>query len=445
MSQGAVGRARAQTGRQVVIVIVLALAVGVALAVLARRNYFFDLRVYYGALNYWARDGGEIYDYLKPFTPYGFTYPPFAALAMLPMALVPLGLAQVISVTLAVTTTGLVLWWLVDPIARRQGWTRWFAFAVVACLAAAFEPLRETVSFGQVNTLLLFLVAVDLLWFVRRGSRWGGVWIGLATAIKLTPGIFIVYLLVTRRWRAAMTAIAASTVVTLFAAAVAPDASREFWTSALLNTNRVGSLAFVSNQSLQGMLDRLHLPHLSSALWPLLVLAVLVVWVWRLRAVPRAIVSAVARRVPALRPATARPVDDVTGLALTGLVGVLVSPVTWVHHLVFLVPALLLLVDHAFAAPAGSRRRRRLLAFAIISYAVLSSGIVWIWEHNDKGVLGFVGSSAYVWVTLALLIALPLRERPLSDERGGRSSAGPEPAHVAQLGEGDRQPSGRPL
>ncbi len=78
--------------------------------------------------------------------------------------------------------------WLLDPVARRDGWVRWFAFAVALCLAAAFEPLRETFSFGQVNMLLLFLVAVDLLRLLPGGNRWAGVGIGLATAIKLTPG-----------------------------------------------------------------------------------------------------------------------------------------------------------------------------------------------------------------------------------------------------------------
>jgi alpha-1,2-mannosyltransferase len=149
--------------------------------------------------------------------------------------------------------------------------------------------------------------------------------------------------------------------------------------------------------------------------------------------------------VPVLRGTAGRPVDEVTGLALTGIVGALVSPVTWVHHLVFLVPALLLIVDHAYAAPAGSRRRRRLLTFVIVSYVVLCSGVVWIWEANDKGVLGFVGSSAYVWVALALLLALPLRERPLSDRPGAPTSAGSEPARVAELGEGDGELSDPPL
>ncbi|HEU4424394.1 MAG TPA: glycosyltransferase 87 family protein [Pilimelia sp.] len=381
---------RARTTRQVLFVSALAVVTGAFVAFTSARHGFFDLRVYHGAVNYWVHDGGEIYDFLAPNSRYGFTYPPFAAFAMLPMAYVGLHAAIVVSVAAAVVTTGLVLWWLVDPIARREGWTRWFAFAVALCLVAAFEPLRETVNFGQVNTLLLFLVAADLLWLVARGSRYAGVGVGLATAVKLTPGIFIVYLIVTGRWRAAAVASGTATAATLAAAALAPDASREFWTHAIWDTDRVGSLSYVSNQSLRGVVARLDPEHPSTVAWLVLVAAVLVVWVWRSRAAVRAGYEA-------------------AGLALTGVVGCLVSPVTWVHHLVWLLPALVLLVDGGLAAPAGSRRRRALLFVAGSAYALLISRLVWVWQEGTAGVLGMIGSSAYVWASIALLVAVPVR------------------------------------
>lgn len=385
MAQGA-GR----TIRQAVGVAGLAVGVALFLSVAAMRHGFFDLQVYYGAIHHWVHDGGEVYDYLRPFTQYGFTYPPFAALVMLPMAYVSWTVAIVLSVSASVVVTLVLLWWLVDPISRRVGWTRWFALAVAFCLAAAYEPMRETVNFGQVNMLLLFLVAVDMLRLLPKGSRWAGTAIGLATAIKLTPGIFIVYLLVTGRWRAAVTAMGAAAGATLLAAALFPDASREFWTEALWNTNRVGELSFVSNQSLRGVVARLNPEQPSTVAWLVLVVAVLVLWAWRAR-------SAAAAG------------DEATGLALTGVLMCLVSPVTWVHHLVWLLPALILLVDNAMAAPAGSRRRRRLLVAAGVAYAFLISRIVWAWERDFTGVDGFLGSNTYVWISLALLAFLPVR------------------------------------
>ena len=417
MAQGA-----ARTVAQVVAVVALAAAVTVFLSVAAVRHGFFDLQVYYGALTYWARDGGEIYDFLRSGTQYGFTYPPFAALVMLPMAYLPWNAAIVVSVTLTVVTSAVVIWRLLDPVARRSGWTRWFALAVALCLAAAYEPMRETVNFGQVNMLLLFLVAVDLLWLLPARSRWAGVGIGLATAIKLTPGIFIVYLLVTGRWRAALTTVGTAAVATLVAAGLFPDASREFWTEALWNTDRVGELAFVSNQSLRGVVARLDPQHPSTIAWLALVLLTLVIWGWRSRA-------AVAAG------------DEATGLALTGAVMCLVSPVTWVHHLVWLLPGLILLVDNGMAAPARSHRRRLLLAAALIGYALLCSRIVWSWEKDFTGVDGFLGSNTYVWISLALLLGLPIRRwlTPIDGERRGDDlPAGSASGGVPQLAEQDR-------
>ncbi|MFI6266812.1 glycosyltransferase family 87 protein [Micromonospora sp. NPDC051006] len=414
MAQGA----RTTTG-QVVGVLLLAVAVAAFLSVAAVRHGFFDLQVYYGALTWWVHDGGEIYDYLRPFTQYGFTYPPFAALVMLPMAYLPWVAAIVVSVSATVVVTAMLLWWLLDPIVRRAGWTPWFTLAVALCLAAAFEPMRETVNFGQVNMLLLFLVAVDLLRLLPAGNRWAGIGIGLATAIKLTPGIFIVYLLVTRRWRAALTAMATTAGASLLAAALFPDASREFWTEALWNTGRVGELAFVSNQSLRGVVARLDPEHPSTLAWLVLVLGTLALWAWRSR------LAAAAG-------------DEATGLALTGAVMCLVSPVTWVHHLVWLLPALILLVEHAVRAPAGGRRRRLLLVAAIVGYGLLCSRIVWAWEKDFTGVDGFLGSNTYVWISLAVVAFLPVRRWVARDGSAAEASG------VPQLDQADgRAPAGQ--
>src|SRR4051794_36954755 len=142
-------------------------------------------------MDYWVNKGGDIYDYLTPGTPYGFTYPPFAAALMSPMSLIGWNTAVMISVTMNIVTLGFILTWLIGPVIKRQGWQFWFALAIAFGFAAAFEPVRETVNFGQVNILLLFMVVGDLMVLVRGGSRLGGIGIGLATATKLTPGVFI--------------------------------------------------------------------------------------------------------------------------------------------------------------------------------------------------------------------------------------------------------------
>jgi alpha-1,2-mannosyltransferase len=389
---------------QLLFVLALALVVTGFLSVAAARHGYFDLNVYYGAVRYWVHDGGDIYDYLKPGSRYGFTYPPFAAITMLPMAYLSWSAAILGSVTATVLATVALLGRLVLPIARRQGWTRWFALAVALCLAAAFEPMRETVNFGQVNMLLLIVVVFDVLWLVSRKSRFAGVGIGLATAVKLTPGIFILYLLVTRRWRAAAVASGTAAAATLAAAAIAPAASREFWTDALWDTNRVGSMSFISNQSLRGIVARsqrlseLGSGHAASMIWLLMVVVVLTIWAYRVRVALSA-------------------GDEVAGMALTGVTGCLVSPVTWIHHLVWLIPALVLLVDHGTARPVGSRMRKVLLGTAVVLYVLLSSRFVWVWERGSSGLTGFVGSNAYVWASLVLLVLVPIRQ-PVGPLRG---------------------------
>ncbi|MGW3663037.1 glycosyltransferase 87 family protein [Streptomyces sp. NPDC005141] len=335
---------------------------------------WFDLRVYYGTVDSWVHHGGRIYDYRVPGTTYGFTYPPFAALGMLPMALVGLRTAIALGLLLNLAALACVVAVLVGPALRRYGW---FGCALTACLLALFEPVRDTFSFGQVNLVLLALVLSDA-WLLSSGrGRWAGVGIGLAAAIKLTPALFIVLLLLGRRRRAAGVATAVAALATALAAWVAPDASRFYWTDALWDTARVGRLPYVSNQSLQGALARLTAPEdPSRALWATAVLLVLCVWA---RRVSRALADG----------------DWTSAFALTGLAACLVSPITWVHHLVWLLPSFAVLMH------------RRRLRVAAVLYAVLCSSVVWLWFDDASGLDGFLGSNAYTWVTLGLLVWLP--------------------------------------
>ncbi len=397
---------------QLLVVLALAGAAWWFLANFAVRHGSFDLKVYYGAVNYWADGDGEIYDYVKPFSKYGFTYPPFAALMMSPMAILPWWAVNGLSIAGTVLVTLVVLDWFLRPVAQRQGWTRWFTVAVAAAFVAVFEPLRETVSFGQVNMYLLLLVLFDVRLLIGRGSRFGGVAIGLATAVKLTPGIFILYLLVTRRYRPALTAMATTAGATVLAMLIAPDASREFWTSALWDTDRVGTLSFISNQSLEGLVARLNPTDPSTALWAVLVLAALAVWVVRVRRAGRA-------------------GDDLGGVALTGVLGCLVSPVTWIHHLVWTLPALLLLVDRGLAARGWRRWAQLGLCGGL--YALLSSRIVWGYADHFTDT-GLLMSNAYVLASALLLVTLPIGAEPVP--ASGQGSG------VADLGQLNDRPVG---
>jgi alpha-1,2-mannosyltransferase len=401
---GAVMRLRhpSPTAKRVGVVVALLLCALAFDAVFAVRHAWFDMQVYYGAINYWADGTGEIYDYLLPNTKYGFTYPPFAALLMLPMAFLGWNLAVFVSVSMTVLGAVAVLYWLVRPLARRLEQPTWFVLGVAGALAVAFEPMRETFLFGQVNSVLLVIVAGDLLLLVRNNRSVAGVGIGIATAIKLTPGVFIVYLIVTRRYRAAVVASGTTAAATLFAGAVAPDATREFWTDALWNTSRVGSQSFVSNQSLNGVINRWDPSHPPKAVWIALVLLVMAVWAWRSH-------QAIKRG------------DEASGLAFTGILGVLISPITWVHHLVWVMPALVLLVVRAYDRGTSTRRRNWLVGLALVTYMIMCSRMVWAFNGKFDTFAGWVGSNAYVWLSLILLVALPLA--PVRAATSGSTSA----------------------
>ncbi|MFJ2562513.1 MULTISPECIES: glycosyltransferase 87 family protein [unclassified Streptomyces] len=380
---------RTDLGR-LVLVLCLAVVVTAFTATVPLLRGWFDLRVYYGAVNDWVHHGGRIYDYHLPGTTFGFTYPPFAALSMLPMALVGPNTAIAGALLLDLVAVAVVLRILAGRELNRHGW---FGWALAACALALLEPVRDTISFGQVNLLLLALVLIDG-WLLSTGrDRWAGAGIGLAAAVKLTPAVFIVLLLLARRRRAAAVATAVTTAATVLAAWAAPDASRFYWTHAVWDTTRVGRLDYVSNQSLQGVLARLAAPgEPSRAAWALAVLLVLAVWVWRTHKALRA--------------------DDWrAAFALTGLVSCLISPITWVHHLVWLLPS--------FAVLAHARRLR----IAAALYGLLCSSVVWLWFDDASGLGGFLGSNTYVWITLGLLLALPtgrpcVASPPLADGTG---------------------------
>ncbi|MEV4415259.1 glycosyltransferase 87 family protein [Catellatospora sp. NPDC049609] len=370
-------------------VLALAVAVGLFITLVPGHRGWFDLGVYHGTVGDWVHAGGDIYGYTRLDTHYGFTYPPFAAVVMLPMSLLGWHTTIVAHLALTALACAAVLYWLVDPIAREHAWPRLFTVGVATCLLALLQPVRDTVSFGQVNLLLLALVLLDARLLSTGRHRWAGVGIGLAAAIKLTPAIFILYLLLAGRRRAAAIAVGTAAAATLLTALIAPGPSWTFWTEVLGDTSRIGDLAYVSNQSLRGVVARLDPAVPRTLPWLVMVAGTLALWAVRVRR-------------------AARAGDVWGGFALTGLAACLISPISWVHHLVWAVPALILLAGAGLREP-DARRHRRLLWSAGAAWVILCSGVVWLWSRHHTGLDGFVGGSAYAWLTLALLAFLPLR------------------------------------
>src|SRR5262249_24860432 len=115
--------------------------------------------------------------------------------------------------------------------------------------------------FGQINILLMLLVIADLT--RRDGTTLGrrvprGVLIGLAAAIKLTPGLFIVYLAVARKWRVFWVSVGGCLGRFALAFVVRPSLTIAFVTDGMWNlTDKVAlgtKFATSGNNSIQGVL-----------------------------------------------------------------------------------------------------------------------------------------------------------------------------------------------
>jgi alpha-1,2-mannosyltransferase len=362
---------------QITLVAGTAIAVGVFLVTVPTFRHFFDLGVYRGAVRYWLIDGGHLYDFRYQDSDYGFTYPPFAALVMAPLVMTSWPVAVAISLVVNTAMVVLLLRWFLVPFLRRRSWSIWTPCALAFLAVVVFEPARDTFSFGQINLVLLVLVCADMRALVA-GRRLAGVGIGLAAAIKLTPAVFIGYLLLSRQYRAAATAAGTAAGATILTAIVVPGPSRDFWTDALWDTDRVGKLEYVSNQSLRGVLARLDAP---AIWWVAAVALVLAYWGWWVR----------SRRAPG---------DHAAGFAVTAIIACLISPVTWVHHLVWVLPAMFWLLD-----------RGRTVVVAV-AYVLLCSSFVWLWWAHPFGWPAFAGSNLYVWIAGALMITITLHDRP---------------------------------
>ncbi|MFI6534723.1 glycosyltransferase 87 family protein [Nonomuraea sp. NPDC050547] len=264
------------------------------------------------------REGRPVYEFFTPAPQLlPFTYPPVAALLAVPLAMMSWTTAQWVW-TIGVFAALAVTVWFSFKQARADKKPLLFALAMVCC--TYLMPIRDQVRFGQVDILLVALCVADLLAVRPKWPR--GFLIGLATAVKLTPGVFLIYLLVTRQWRTFWMACFVAALLTVLPFAVIPQDAAAFWFSALLDPERLGSNAATTNQSVRGMLIRLYLPDLlTSAIW---VAVIAFIGWYGFRGAYRAYQAK----------------DMVTAVALTGLMAVLLSPVAWIHHLAWVVVVL---------------------------------------------------------------------------------------------------------
>jgi hypothetical protein len=304
----------------------------------------------------------HLYSLYLPGVHLPFTYPPFSTLFFWPLTLASTGVATVVwaIVNLAALIAIIAVTLLTVHPEQRAGATGvpWAMVAMLAGPAVLIEPVMLDMSFGQINLVLVALVLLDATTRVSVGHRTlpRGVGIGIAVAIKLVPVIFVPFLLVTRQFRAVLTALATIILCTLAAFAVNPSASAAFWTRYINDQARIGTVTYVSNQSLEGALDRVthHLWSLS-AMESVEALVVVVGiglawWAWRTSSMFLAVL-------------------------IIADAGLLASPITWAHHMVWIVPVLMWLWWGS-DRPAGARW------WALGAGALFYVAPMWILAHG---------------------------------------------------------------
>lgn len=326
-----------------------------------------DFQVYIGAVD-GLRHGAGLYDFARDNAP--FTYPPFAGLLFWPLTSAPTHTVQ-IAWTLATIAT---VCWLARATATEHP-------AMLALILMLSAPVSSDLRYGQVSLFLAAIVTRDVL----RLSRAQGVLIGLAAAIKLTPLIFIPMLWVTGRRRAAVTAAGTFAASGALAAAALPHDSWRFWTTEIFRVSRLGNITSVGNQSLNGALMRLEIPQR-----PAIVLVV------------GGIVAALALR------RAARAGDPLQALIVVGAASIVLSPVSWTHHQIWLALAVLL----------ANRNLGRAAIAAIMLLPVTALG----------GPL--CGDARLILATL-VAVAIPVRATRSRTDVPGTSSSASRPGNVA--------------
>jgi alpha-1,2-mannosyltransferase len=333
-----------------------------------------------------------------------FTYPPFAAFLAVPLALVPFGAAAWLWTALQVAATAAIVWYAGQGLVVRAGAWAPLALAGLTAPMLWLHPVGDGIRFGQVNAFIVLLCVLDLVpWRPRVLERVPrGVLVGLATAVKLTPGVFVVHYLVTRRWREAATAVGTAVGVSLAAWVLLPEASFTYWGGALQDPARLGPNAGTANQSMRGLVLRVWGDGAAgTVVWVLLVVVVGVLG------------FALARRF-------FRVGDAVGEVAVVGLLACLLSPVAWVHHYHWVVVVVLaLLGSHPETSP-----RRLWSAVGVTVYFTMRLpwwGIDWLAQRDWPELPGRLLQNADVAGGLAALFLLWWAVRP-----GSAPSPSPE-------------------
>ncbi|MEJ4106000.1 glycosyltransferase 87 family protein [Corynebacterium accolens] len=305
-----------------------------------------------------------------------FIYPPFGALAMVPLTAfdaIDHTLAGNIMVILSDLLVLVCLYFVFRAVLKKPE----FLLPVTAitwAIVLHFEPVDLNNNYAQINIVVMALVILDLV--PRKQFLPQGILIGVAAAIKITPLAMLLYFLVRREWKQIATALLSAVAATLLAAAFRWEAFVEFFSSTLLDMGSgrdfgVGT-DYQSNSSIKGAIQRMY-PSTESMeangltiglAWIAASLIVIVVAAWLIKRLCEKHLLVDAQLV-------------------TALTVLLISPVSWSHHWVWLTLIIPVFAYRAWSWLSTGWAARSLLA-VLIAWAALLLTVPPKWWWGDQ-------------------------------------------------------------
>lgn len=322
-----------------------------------------------------------------------FLYPPLAAVLAVPLALLPTTVVQI-----GWTVAGAIA---LVAILHRFGLTGWLLSLTGAVVVYVVEPVTQTLAFGQLGIFLVALVVLDLVPGPRVFSRRllpEGVLTAVATAIKLTPAIFVVYLLAVPKFRAFWVAVITSCALTLASAAIVPVASYEFWSRLAHGDTGLGhSIIYFTNQSVMANIVR----------------------IFGVGPEPAAVGLALSTIVAAAGVWAAvlwhRLGDVRLAVSLCGVAGLLASPVSWLHHFVWIIPLAMCLLERRPIGPRSLPTWFLALGWFFVGWVVIApftrlpngADVEFLWSWSQHLLASITALIGVALLAGAIIIARP--------------------------------------
>ena len=329
-----------------------------------------------------------------------FTYPPTAALIFVPLAAFPTQISWGLITAVSLGAMALSIRIAIGALPRpADDGPRWWASPARSTIVfflvfLGLEPVWRTIFLGQINLILMAMILLDMLVIGARGSRWGGVLVGVAAAIKLTPLVFLGHLFITGRRKDALRGLATFVVLQGLMFLINAHDAAKYWTVTLPDTGRIGPVHWAGNQSLNALMNRATdlAPWASKAAMGIgFLLAIPALW---------------------LLMRFHRKGQTLAAVLVTAFWTLLISPISWTHHWVWVVPLIVLLVSRLPKTTPATAWKRWVGTFAV-AFVFLSCVLLilpngrnvelhWkVWQN----ILG----DAYILMPVVLAAALVLR------------------------------------